>query len=55
MKYHSDEACCVKLEAVVSILRDIKVNSTANIEVVHKSDSAIQLIEELFVEFNDKE
>ena len=55
MKYHTEEQCCVKLKAVESILKVIKEQGKSDVIVVHNTDSALQLIRELFNELDNKE
>lgn len=53
MKYHTTKECCVKLEGLMVIIKGIRMDSLDNVIVVHKSDSAIQLINELLGELNN--
>lgn len=53
MKYHTQNECCVKLEGLLVVLKSIRENSLDNVTVVHQSDNAIQLINELLGELNN--
>jgi hypothetical protein len=55
MKYHTENQCCVKLEGLLIVLRDMRMSSLDNVAVVHKADNAIQLINELLGELKTKE